>query len=333
MVASRTDLRGLLRVLAYEDSFPDEYIGPFLRDHPNLRFEHIPYDTDGQATSMLAEGAEPDVVAACVEESLALLVAGGHLQPVDVSRIPSWDRVFPVFKGLPGVVAGGEVWMVPVDSAPTGLMFDTTRGPAPTSFGDLFGPDNRDPVAIDTKPMIALHVGALVLGIQHPPSMSLEQLEIVTDYFLDLKRSGRFPYLWATHADIERLFRKRLIVASTGFPGDTRDLQRVGLPVDFAIAAEGPMLWACGFGLGSGCRNLEGAYAFLEFVLDPVSQQYLAAEMNFMVSNAETARLAAADVRASAHLDAPLRFGEADLPEPPVHYAAWLDAWQRILDA
>jgi spermidine/putrescine-binding protein len=333
MVASRTDLTGLLRVLAYEDSFPDEYIGPFLQAHPNLRFEHIPYDTDAQSNSMLAGGIEPDVVAACVEESLALVVAGGHLQPLDPSRIPSWDHLFPIFKGLPGVVAGGEVWMVPVDSAPTGLMFDTTRGPAPTSFGDLFRVVSRGPVAVDAKPMIALHVGALAMGIQHPPAMSLEQLESVTDFFLDLKRSGRFPYLWATHGDIERLFRERLIVASTGFPGDTRDLQRVGLPVDFAIAAEGPMLWACGFGLGSRCRNEDAAYAFLEFVLDPVSQGRLAADMDFMVSNTQTARLATADVRARAHLDAPLRFGESDLPEPPVHYAAWLEAWQRILDA
>lgn len=333
MVASRTDLHGLLRVLAYEDSFPDDYIGPFLRDHPDLRFEHVPYDTDGQASSMLADGVEADVVAACVEESLARLVAGGHLQPLDVARIPSWDHVFPIFKDLPGVIAGGEVWMIPVDSAPTGLMFDVTRGPAPTSFRDLFRPDGPGPIAIDAKPIIALHVGALVLGIEHPPSMSLEQLEDVTDFFMDLKRAGRFPYLWATHGDIERLFRERMVVASTGFPGDTRDLQRVGLPVEFAIAEEGPMLWACGFGLGVHCRNVDAAYAFLKYMLDPVSQGRLANDMNFMVSNAETARVVSPEVRASAHLDAPLRFGEADLPEPPLHYAAWLGAWQRILGA
>ena len=163
--------------------------------------------------------------------------------------------------------------------------------------------------------------------------MRLEQLELVTDFFLDLKRAGRFPYLWATHGDIERLFRERLIVASTGFPGDTRDLQRVGLPVEFAIAEEGPMLWACGFGLGSHCRNTDAAYAFLAYMLDPASQQHLADDMDFMVSNAETARVVSAAVREAAHLDAPLRFGEADLPEPPLHIDAWRAAWQAILDA
>jgi spermidine/putrescine-binding protein len=327
------DLHGLLRVLAYEDSFPDVYIGSFLRAHPNLRFEHIPYDTDSQASSMLADGVEADVVAACVEESLARLVAGGHLQPLDVARIPRWDHVFPIFKSLPSVITGGDVWMIPVDSAPTGLMFDTTRGPAPTSFRDLFSPELSGPIAIDAKPIIALHVGALVIGIEHPPSMSLEQLQRVEDFFVDLKRAGRFPLPWATHTDIERLFTERLIVASTGFPGDTRELQRLGLPVEFAIAEEGPMLWACGFGLGTRCQNVDAAYAFLDYMLDPVSQQHLAIDMNFMVSNQETARAVSPEVRVSAHLDAPLRFGEADLPEPPLHYAAWLDAWQRVLDA
>ncbi len=333
MVVSRTDLHGVLRVLAYEDSFPDAYIGPFLRSHPNLRFEHIPYDTDGQASSMLAERVKPDVVAACVEETLATLVADGHLQPLDVSQIPSWHHLFPIFQGLPGVVGGGSIWMVPVDSAPTGLMFDTTMAPAPTSFKDLFSRGLRGPVAIDAKPIIALHVGALVLGIARPPTMSQQQLESVTDFFLDLKREGRFPLLWATHTDIERLFRERTIVASTGFPGDTRDLQRAGLPIDFAIAAEGPMLWACGFGIGSDCRNEDAAYAFLEYVLDPLSQGYLATEMNFMVSNAETRWAVTPDVRAAAHLDSPLRFGEAVGPEPPRHPAAWLEAWRRIMEA
>jgi spermidine/putrescine-binding protein len=333
MVAPRAALHGTLRVLAYEDSFPVAYIGPVLQDHPTLRFEHIPYDTDTEARSILADHYEPDVVAACVEESLALLVADGRLRPLDVSRIPTWDRLFPVFKALPGIVRDGNVWMVPVDSAPTGLMFDTDNGPPPSSFSDLFRPELAGRVAIDAKPIIALHVGALVLGIPDPPSMNLQQIEAVTRFFLDLKRNKTFPLLWATHGDIARLFRERRIFASTGFPGDTLDLQRAGLPVDFVIAAEGPMLWACGFGIGRQCRNVDAAYAFLEYVLETRSQAYLATEMNFMVSNPDTQRAVTPEVRTRAHLDAPLSFGAAALPEPPKHLDAWVAAWEQVMRA
>jgi spermidine/putrescine transport system substrate-binding protein len=333
MVGPSAGLHGTLRVLAYEDSFPVEYIGPFLQDHPSLRFEHIRYDTDAEARTILADGEEPDILAACVEESLGLLVAGGRLRPLDVSRISTWDRLFPIFKALPDVVREGKVWMVPVDSAPTGLMFDTDAGPPPSSFRDLFRPELAGQVAIDAKPIIALHVGALVLGIPHPPSMSPQQLDAVTQFFLELKRNTMFPLLWASHDDIARLFRERTIVASTGFPGDTLDLRRAGLPVDFAIATEGPMLWACGYGIGGGCRNLEAAYAFLEYVLDARSQAYLATEMNFMVSNPDTQHAVTPEVRMRAHLSAPLSFGAAALPEPPTNLDAWEAAWERVMRA
>jgi spermidine/putrescine transport system substrate-binding protein len=333
MVAPNAELQGKLRVLAYEDSFPAAYVGPFLRDHPALRFEHIPYDTDAEARTILANRDEPDVLAACVEESLGLLVADGRLQPLDAARIPTWDRLFPIFKALPDVVRDGKVWMVPVDSAPTGLMFDTESGPPPSSFRDLFRPELAGRVAIDAKPIIALHVAALALGIPDPPSMGLQEIEAVTSFFLDLKRSDRFPLLWASHDDIARLFRERRIVASTGFPGDTLDLRRAGLPVDFAIAAEGPMLWACGFGIGRRCRNVDAAYAFLEYVLETRSQAYLATEMNFMVSNPDTQRAVTPAVRRRAHLDAPLSFGAAALPEPPKHLDAWVAAWEQVMRA
>jgi spermidine/putrescine transport system substrate-binding protein len=162
--------------------------------------------------------------------------------------------------------------------------------------------------------------------------MSLDELGAVTEFFVGLKRDGRFPILWATQDDIARLYRDGAIVASTGFPGDTLDLQRAGLPVEFAIAAEGPMLWACGYGVGRAARNLDVAYAFLEYVLDPRSQAYLATELNFMVSNPETRLMVAPAVRVRAHLDAPLGFGAA-LPRPPVQYDAWIAAWERILQA
>ena len=320
-------------MLAYEDSFPEAYLGPLLAAHPSLEFQHLSYDTDADALEMLAQGLEVDVIAACVEETLGVLADGGYLRPFDASLIESWPHLHPAFKALPGVIRDADAWLVPVDAAPTGLMFDTTVRPSPKSFAGLFDRARQAPVAIDAKPTIALHVAALALGIPHPPRMDLEQLQTVTRFYIDLKQEGHFPLLWETHDDIDRLFRDHRIVASTGFPGDTLDLQRAGLPIDFAIASEGPMLWACGFGLARLCRNEPAAYAFLNYVVDPQSQAYLASEMNFMVSNTATAMAVSPDVRARAHLDHPLKFDGAPLPEPPLHRDAWMAAWRDILAA
>ncbi|MFN8233865.1 MAG: extracellular solute-binding protein [Actinomycetota bacterium] len=325
-------LEGTLRVLAYEGSFPEGYIGSFLRQNPALRFVHVPYDTDGEAIALLAAGEEADVLASCVEETLAYFISSGYLQPIDVGRLTRWNEVLPWFRALPGVVEGDRVWMVPVDSAPTGLTFDTTQGPPPASFADLFDESRAGRIAVDAKPVIALHVGALALGIPDPPSMAPDQLERVKAFYLDLKRDGRFPVLWETFADIERLYRDRTVVASSGFPGDTLALQRAGLPVGFAVASEGSMLFGCGFAIGRGCRNEEAAYAFLDDMLGAESQSYLATQKHFIVSNGSVLPSLRSEIGPVPHLEeAFLR--DAAVPAPPDDLDAWNEAWREVLEA
>jgi len=323
---------GTLRVFAYEDSFPDAYIGPFLKRYPELRFEHISYDTDGEAMERLEGGVEAEVLAACVEETLAWLVARRHLQPLDTARLACWDRLAPAFRGLPGITVEGQTWMAPVDSAPTGLMFDTTNPRHPRSFSDLLTADLGGAVALDAKPVIALHIAALAIGIADPPGMNRADLDRVAAFLLDLKARSRFPILWRTGDDLLRLFGSHSIVASSGFPGDTRDLQRRGLPVAFAVAEESPVLFACGFGLAASCANFEGAYAFLNFVLEADSQAEMARSMDFMVSNIDAASSVALNP------DNPIgglpRLLEAGPPpRPPERPEAWAEIWARVLQA
>lgn len=325
---------GRLEVFAYEDSFPAEYIGPFLQKYPRVEFVPVYYDTDGESLERVLSGYRPDVHGTCVEETLGRLIELNRLQPLDTGRLPAWDRLHPVFRQLPGVTFEGRAYLAPVDSAATGLIYDTVRAPSRIeSFAMLFGADLAGRIAIDAKPIIAIQIAALVLGFRDPYDLSSLQLDAVRNFYVDLKQQGRFPILWETHEDLARLYRDGTIVASSGFPGDTRVYQQDGLKVEFVVAKEGPMLWACGYALDAACRNVDAAYAFLNFVLDPESQAGLATRLGFMVSNADARFLVSPDVRRLALLDRPLALEGAILPRPASDPEAWRQTWAAILDA
>ena len=86
--------------------------------------EAQPYDSGEDILVDLGAGRRADVVEVCSNESAERLARQGLLQPLDTSRIPQWDRLYPVLKDLPGVVVDGEVYMVPVTAAVTGILYD-----------------------------------------------------------------------------------------------------------------------------------------------------------------------------------------------------------------
>ena len=103
----------------------------------------------------------------------------GLVQPLDVSRIENWDRMFPVFQKLPGVTSptASTTWC-PSTPGVTGIVYDTTKVPrSPTSFMELFDPKYKGQVAMIDYPVTAIQVGALALGYTDPIHLTDEQLD------------------------------------------------------------------------------------------------------------------------------------------------------------
>ena len=326
------EIAGDLELFAYEDGFTPGYIGPFKKMYPNLNLRATAYDSGDAAIAKMRAGFHPDVINLCVEEDAELAMRLGFIQPIDVSRIKEWNNMFPVFKKLHGVEMDGKIWMVPVDAGVTGMVYNTKAiSPAPTSFKDLFDPKYKGQVAMIDYPVTAIQVGALALGYSDPLNLTDEQLEAVKNLYIDAKKNGQFRTFFQNDSELANLFRTHEITFAMGYPSNAQDAKRAGEPVKFTLASEGQILWTCGYGITTWSKNVDAAYALINYYLSTKAEAYEAKTWNYMVTNAKTLDVVSEQVKRDANLERPTNMENALPAAPPVKgYSKWVRLWQEV---
>ena len=322
-------ISGTLRLFSYSDGFAPAYIKSFTEQYPNVHLVKEPFGNGDEAVAKMQAGFQADVVNSCVDENTLTMVQDGLYQPLDVSRIPDWNNIFPAMKGLPGVQVDGKVYMIPVDAGTAGIMYnaDVITTP-PNSWIDLFDPKYQGRAAIEDNSTTAIDIGALANGITDPLSMTPDQLDTVKNFLIAHK--GQFRTYWQSDSDITSLFKSNEVVISSGYPGNAKILQRDGMNVKFAVAKEGQMLWTCGYGIQTGASNTDAAYALLNWYLDWHQELFEAKTWNYEVANQLILQHASQALIEDASLNAPNSFANAIPASPPENRAAWTQVWQEV---
>lgn len=326
---------GVLRLFSYSDGFDVEYIAGFHELYPDVELKTSAFESNDAAVAKLLAGFEADVVNSCVDESTQDMVERGLYQPLDVSRLENWDDIFPKMKELPGVVVDGEVYLVPVDAGTAGIMYnvDEVTDP-PTSWIDLFDERYAGRSALEDLSVTAIDIGALATGISDPLNMTEDQLASVKDFLIQNK--GKFRTFWKGEASVKQLFKSGEIVIASGYPGTVEAMKEDGLNVEFTVAAEGQMLWACGYGISSEAENIDAAYALLNYYSSVPPQLYAAENFRYQTSNSKILEAASPELIEAVALDsfAERSTVEGDSPlipaTPPKNRRAWTEAWNEV---
>lgn len=130
---------------------------------------------------------------------------------------------------------------------------------------------------------------AQYLGLDDPkdPSklynLSDEDLARVKAKMLELRPNVR--KYWVTAGDMTQLFQSREIVAGEGWPLMTNQLRQAKFPAGETIPKEGTTAWADHWVLTKGAKNLDAAYAWLEYSAQPFTQKLLYDVTAYIVAN------------------------------------------------
>jgi spermidine/putrescine transport system substrate-binding protein len=287
------------------------------------------YDSGEDLLVDLAAGVRADVVEVCSDESAERLARQGLLRPLDTSRIAQWDRLYPVLKDLPGVVVDGTVYMVPLTASVTGIVYDPSDAPAPpNSFDDLFSPRYRGHLGVADDAALAFLIAALDLGLPHPSALTADQTleaEIHLKHYAKNVRS-----FWRDVDNLASAFRSGHVTIAVGDGRAALQLERRGAPVAFTLASEGQPVATCGLAITTQARDLDGAYALIDYLLRPGTQAAVATATGDLAANrdaiavvgpADRVRLGIVDL---AHLERPV----ARIPE--LEHIDWIQAWYEV---
>lgn len=244
-------------------------------------------NTSDEMVALMNEGGF-DVVTASGDASLRL-IAGGRVQEIDVSKIPSWNTVDERLQNAPWHTVDGKHYGVPYQWGPNVLMYNTNVFKEPPNswkvvFEPMDLPDGKSnqgrvqaydgPIYIADAALYLKH-NKPELGIKDPYELNEDQYKAA----LDLMRGQRKLVSRYWHDAMIQVddFTNEGVVASSSWPFQVNLLKSKGAPIASVVPEEGATGWADTTMMHVDAPHLGCAYKWLEHSLNPKLQGDLAA--------------------------------------------------------
>lgn len=270
---------GQVNILAWpgyvEDgtNFPEyDWVTPF-EDATGCMVNAKTYGTSDEAVTLMKTG-EYDVVAASGDATLRL-IAAGDVAPVNTELIPNYANIYDFLKMKAWNSVDGVSYGVPHGYGANLLMYNTDVFPvAPTSWDVVF--DASSPYAgkvsaYDSPIYIA---DAAVYLMAHSPDLGIEN-----PYALDEKQlAAAVDLLKAQRANVGEYWSDYLKAISSIETGDTvvgttwqviMNYLAEGTPATAVLPEEGATGWSDTWMVASQAKNVNCAYAWLDWIASP----------------------------------------------------------------
>jgi len=234
------------------------------------------------------------------------IATSGLAEPLDLSRIPSYQQLSPQLTSLPLVRTNGKVFGVPFMWGPNPMIYDTIAFPQPPDSWNVFwDPKYRGKISV-WDDLSTVYMAAQVLGYDQPDptqlyNLSDEQLEAVKKKLLELKPNIR--KMWSTGGELTNLFQNHEIIAAMGWPLMTNQLRKSNFPVGEVIPRENTTGWIDHLMITSGSENKDLAYKFLEYMAEAQTQKHVTDVTGYTPANPRAAQFMTPEQIKGLHLD------------------------------
>jgi spermidine/putrescine transport system substrate-binding protein len=316
---------GTIHVMAEHEVLEPAMIKAFEEKYPEVNIEADEIEGSSEAAAKLSAGFHTDVVETCADE-ITPLEERGLLQPIETSKIASWDQLDPELREADGTQEKGKQMFVPLQAGPHGLIYNTEKFPdGVTEIKELFNPELKGEVAMggDDKAMITMT--AFSLGIKDPFKMSDAQVEKVGEY-LD-EHASQFRTFPESDANQLNLMKSGEVVLMDGGLGTAEEMIEGGVPVKWVRPKEGMFAWVCGLAITSNSKNTNAAYALINYYASAKVQAQFGDE-GYVVLNEKAVPLVEPSLRKTAD---PSSISGTVIEQTPPDPQKWLEIYQGVI--
>jgi spermidine/putrescine-binding protein len=261
--------------------------------------------SDDLVAKLRGGGAETIDLISPSSDAATAIIQAGLAQPLDLNRLPSYNSLSEGFRALKVARSDSAVYGVPWAFGPNPLIYDTTKvKPAPETWGELWNKKYKGKLSLQDD-IATLYMVAQYLGMDDPkdPShlynLSDDDLGKVKAKMLELRPNVR--KYWVTAGDMTQLFQGGEVVMGEGWPLMTNQLRQAKFPAGETIPKEGTTAWADHWVLTKGAKNLDAAYAWLEYSAQPFTQKLLYDVTAYIVANPAAKSYMTPEQAASQH--------------------------------
>ena len=211
------------------------------------------------------------------------MIKHGFIVPLDTNKIPNRINVAPHFLGQ--AYDPTNAYSLPYLWGTTGILFRGDKvHPDSFSYSMLFDATNTKgnfTLLNERRSMLSMVLQAIGLDAN---TTKQEELHKVVDYVLEVKKNPHFQGFSSSVSGRDRVLSKTDWAAIV-FNGEAQAAINKDPTLQFVIPKEGSFMWVDAMLLSSKASNVEGAYAFMNYILDAKVGAQLAKYINFATPN------------------------------------------------
>ena len=223
---------------------------PYLAKHgesPNMAI----FGDEEEAFAKMRAGFKVDLTQPCTYK-VPIWKDAGILEPIDTSRLSTWDDIIPSLKTIPGTYEGNNQYFFPTDWGLTSVLYRADLAPEYVdneSWGLLWDPKYKGRLSMADSLIDGVMVAAIYIGAKDPFNMTDDEMAKTRAALKEQLPLMR--YYWTSPADIEQALASGELVATSAWNSSYAALKKEGLDVRYTSPKEGAMTWVCGFCLMS----------------------------------------------------------------------------------
>ena len=190
----------------------------------------------------------------------------GLIQSIDTSKIANAADVAPEMAESPMLNAEGKTYGVPWVWGLTSIAVNENAfAQLPTSIEVMWDEKHKGKVVLRDDALEAVQFGAIATGQN---INDIKDLDAVRAKLTSLMPQVRA--FWGSENEWNQMVASGQLDVGTYWSGSaSRAKTNFKLPVAFVIPEEGVVGWLDGLSIPTGAKNLEGAAAFINYMIDP----------------------------------------------------------------
>jgi len=244
-----------------------EYIDPDLlkqfEKETGFKVSYETFDSNEAMMTKIEQGGTTYDIAMPSEYAIEKMKEANLLIPIDQSKLSNIVNIDPYFLDLP--FDPGNEYSIPYFWGTVGIAFNPTllEGQTFESWEDLWDPTLKQEVVLVDSAREVIGMGLNLLGYSLN-STKMAELELAA-----AKLSELSPNVKAVIGDeITQLMVNEEAAVALTWSGQAADMMFDNEDIDFVIPEEGSNLWFDNMVIPRTADNLEGSYAFINFMLD-----------------------------------------------------------------
>jgi putative spermidine/putrescine transport system substrate-binding protein len=335
--ASASEAPRELRMLTWEGYTEAEWVKPFEEEH-NVKIKSVYLGSDDDLFAKVKSGAAENFDFITTNRAnVSILEEQGALEPIDVSKLPNFEGLTPVFQEDELSRVNGEPYVVPFVWSNIAIIYDKAKFPSPPkSWGELFEPsgDHCGRTLLSEDAGTAISVAAMYLGYDDVYHLDDAQLAKVKELLLKAAKCSKAFY--AGFGDAAQYFGAGEVNLGLELGSLVTTLAKEkGADVANTVPEEGSLWWMDAWGITPAGKEKEDlTYAWLDYIMSPEVQLAMTKSTGFgPVREDGVAEKLDAETREVLHLGDPSFFDQLvpmSNPQEPDSWEKRLKLWNEV---